>query len=201
MTAHAAALTLAAPARHQIEVKHSRFVAFAEPVASAEVALAAVARHADPSATHNCWAYRVGASYRFNDDGEPGGTAGRPILMAIDGQQLDRVAVLVVRYYGGIKLGAGGLARAYGGCAAECLRASAKVTIIQLVTAHISCDFSYSAPVHDALSRLGAAKTAERFEPDGVRLTFSVPRDRVATLERDLAALSRGTIAVRIAEE
>jgi putative IMPACT (imprinted ancient) family translation regulator len=59
---------------------------------------------------------------RFNDDGEPAGTAGRPILQAIEGQGMDRVVVVVKRWYGGIKLGAGGLMRAYGGTAAECLR-------------------------------------------------------------------------------
>ena len=81
-------------------------------------------RIADPTATHNCWAYRIGSEYRFSDDGEPAGTAGRPILAAIDGQGCDQVVVVVTRWYGGIKLGAGGLVRAYGGCAAECLRAA-----------------------------------------------------------------------------
>ena len=75
-----------------------------------------------PDATHHCWAYRIGPAYRFGDDGEPGGTAGAPILRAIEGQGVDRVMVVVVRFYGGVKLGTGGLARAYGGTAAECLR-------------------------------------------------------------------------------
>src|SRR3546814_18000784 len=75
-----------------------------------------------PDATHNCWAWRIGDDYRSNDDGEPAGTAGRPILAAIDGQGMDRVVVVVTRWFGGIKLGAGGLVRAYGGTAAECLR-------------------------------------------------------------------------------
>lgn len=69
----------------------------------------------DLQATHNCWAYKVGAQYRFSDDGEPAGTAGRPILSAIEAQHLDRVMVVVTRYFGGIKLGVGGLVRAYGG--------------------------------------------------------------------------------------
>ncbi|MFC6616804.1 IMPACT family protein [Deinococcus radiophilus] len=75
-----------------------------------------------PDATHHCWAYRIGELYRFNDDGEPGGTAGAPILRAIEGQGVQHVMVIVVRYYGGVKLGTGGLVRAYGGAAAECLR-------------------------------------------------------------------------------
>ncbi|CAM5191071.1 YigZ family protein [Oligella ureolytica] len=64
--------------------------------------------------------------YRFNDDGEPGGTAGRPILAAIEGRDLTNIVVLVIRYYGGIKLGTGGLVRAYGGTAAKCLHDCAK---------------------------------------------------------------------------
>ena len=201
MTGAEARMTLAAPARHEIEVKHSRFVAFAEPVGSVEAALEAIARHSDPDATHNCWAYRVGQSYRFNDDGEPGGSAGAPILKAIDGQKLDRVAVLVVRYYGGIKLGAGGLVRAYGGCAAECLRTANKETIIQYVTAHISCSFSLMSQIRALLARHGAPKASEQFEADGVTLRFDMPQPSVPALERDLATLSRGTITLRIEQD
>ena len=88
--------TLAARCVHAVEIKHSRFIAHAAPVASPQAALDFVAAVSDPAATHNCWAYRVGAQYRFSDDGEPAGTAGRPILAAIDGQGYDRVAVVVV---------------------------------------------------------------------------------------------------------
>ena len=109
--------TLAAPASHALEIKHSRFLAQACPINSAAEALAFFDAVSTPDATHNCWAYRYGNEYRSSDDGEPAGTAGRPILAAIDGQGYDRVAVVVTRWYGGIKLGAGGLVRAYGGTA------------------------------------------------------------------------------------
>ena len=107
--------TLTQRCRHQEDIRKSRFLALAAPVPSIEHALAFVREVSTPEATHNCWAYRIGHDYRFNDDGEPGGTAGRPILQAIDGQRMDGVAVVVTRWYGGIKLGAGGLVRAYGG--------------------------------------------------------------------------------------
>ena len=110
--------TLAGRASHLLEVKHSRFLAQAAPVATPDDALAFLREIAVPDATHNCWAYRIGGEYRSSDDGEPAGTAGRPILAAIDGQGFDRVMVVVTRWYGGIKLGAGGLVRAYGGAAA-----------------------------------------------------------------------------------
>jgi hypothetical protein len=87
--------TLAGPTSHVLEVKHSRFLVHAAPVTTPEAALAFVAEVGDPAATHNCWAYRIGSEYRFNDDGEPAGTAGRPILAAIDGQGLDQVVAVV----------------------------------------------------------------------------------------------------------
>ena len=107
--------TLAGPARHAIEVRKSRFIAQAAAAATPEAAAGFIAHCADPDARHNCWAWRVGARYRFHDANEPAGTAGRPILMAIDSQGLDQVAVVVTRFYGGIKLGARGPWRGYGG--------------------------------------------------------------------------------------
>jgi hypothetical protein len=103
--------TLSAAHTVETEVKKSRFIALAAPAASGAEALAFVKRSADAGARHNCWAYRVGADFRCSDDGEPGGTAGRPILNAIEGAGLDATVVLVTRWFGGIKLGAGGLTR------------------------------------------------------------------------------------------
>ncbi|HPG92499.1 MAG TPA: YigZ family protein [Clostridia bacterium] len=80
-------------------------------------------------ATHNCYAYIVGDSAKFSDNGEPSGTAGLPIYETIKKQNLDHVCVVVTRYFGGIKLGAGGLVRAYGGCAANALAAAERVKI------------------------------------------------------------------------
>ena len=78
--------TLADPSTHLLEVRHSRFLAHASAADTPEAALAFLAVVNDPAATHNCWAYRIGALYRSSDDGEPAGTAGRPILAAIEGQ-------------------------------------------------------------------------------------------------------------------
>ena len=97
--------TLAGRASHLLEVKHSRFLAQAAPVATPDDALAFLREIAVPDATHNCWAYRIGGEYRSSDDGEPAGTAGRPILAAIDGQGFDREMVVVTRWYGGVHLG------------------------------------------------------------------------------------------------
>jgi putative IMPACT (imprinted ancient) family translation regulator len=79
------------------------------PITSAQQAQDFIALHSDLNASHNCWAWKLGAQYRSSDDGEPGGTAGRPILSAIEAQDCDQVVVLVIRWYGGIQLGTGGL--------------------------------------------------------------------------------------------
>ena len=93
--------TLIEPCRHAAEIRKSRFLALAAPATSAAQALAFVREVSDPTATHNGWAWRIGTDYRFHDDGEPGGTAGRPILQAIDGQRMDQVVAVVTRWYGG----------------------------------------------------------------------------------------------------
>ena len=183
--------TLAAPASHTLEVKHSRFLARALPVDNADAALRFLADVADPDATHNCWAYRIGQEYRSSDDGEPAGTAGRPILAAIDGQGFDQVIVVVTRWFGGIKLGAGGLVRAYGGAAAECLRTASRRPLVALREMELRAPFDDLGVVHAALATHGAAKLDERFDADGVVLRLSLPADRVDALAAQLRDATR----------
>lgn len=190
--------TLATAATHLLEVKHSRFIAQAAPVTSPEAALAFLARVADPDATHNCWAYRIGAEYRSSDDGEPAGTAGRPILAAIEGQNCDQVVVVVTRWYGGIKLGAGGLVRAYGGAAAECLRLAARRLLVDMCEIGLSCAFDDLGSVHAALPAYGAEKLGEDFNESGAALRISLPADRVDALKTHLRDATRNR--VRFAE-
>jgi uncharacterized YigZ family protein len=187
--------TLTAPCSYQEDIKKSRFVGYAAPVATVDEAMRFFAERSDPEATHNCWAYRIGQEYRFNDDGEPGGTAGRPILQAIEGQDMDRVAVLVVRWYGGIKLGAGGLVRAYGGCAANCLRLGARTEIVDLATVTCTCGFAELALLKSRLAQAGAVVQQEDFNEEGVALCFVVPRTAVSDLEVTVANITRGRSA------
>ena len=184
-------ITLAAPATHELVVKHSRFLASAAPVADAEAAAAFIASVSLPEATHNCWAWRIGSGYRSSDDGEPAGTAGRPILAAIDGQGLDGVAVVVTRWYGGIKLGAGGLVRAYGGTAAECLRTAERREVVEMAEVEVECPFADIAAVHGALPAFGAEKLGEDFGTDGVRFTLRLPAARLPALAVHLRDATR----------
>jgi len=189
--------TLAQPCRHQEEIKKSRFLALAAPVASPEQALAFVRDVSEPTATHNCWAYRIGQDYRFNDDGEPGGTAGRPILQAIEGQAMDQVAVVVTRWYGGIKLGAGGLVRAYGGTAAECLRRAERVPIVAMARLGVHCDFAELTLLKVRLKELQAEVEQEVFDADGVQLQLRLPDSLVAEAQLRISDISRGRRAAK----
>lgn len=184
--------TLAALFRHSEDIRKSRFLAQAAPVETPQQALAYVQAVSDASATHNCWAYRIGQDYRFNDDGEPGGTAGRPILQAIEGQGIDRVAVVVTRWYGGIKLGAGGLARAYGGTAAECLRLAERIPLVVMSRLGVHCDFADLALMQARLKDMGADIEQERFDADGVTLHLRLPWDRVDDVKARIVDISRG---------
>lgn len=183
------------------DIKKSRFVAHATPVASEDEARSFIAAVSDPSANHNCWAWRVGQAYRFSDDGEPSGTAGKPMLQAIDGQALDRVAVVVTRWFGGILLGSGGLMRAYGGTAAACLKAAAKSEIIQRIEGEIVAGFSDLAMLK---ARLGALPDliviSEEFTATGAVLTVALPEATAAQANRLVTDLTSGRAFVRFGE-
>jgi TetR/AcrR family transcriptional regulator len=121
------------------------------------------------------------AQYRSNDDGEPGGTAGRPILAAIEAQDCDQVVVLVIRWYGGIQLGTGGLARAYGGGANKCLQA-AKIELISRVPLSCACGFAELALVK--LRRTGGLVVEENFTANGVNCSWRWVRRRSICCKR-----------------
>jgi len=189
--------TLAAACQHSEDIKKSRFLAQAAPVQTPEQALAFVRQVGDPAATHNCWAYRIGQDYRFNDDGEPGGTAGRPILQAIEGQGIDRAVVVVTRWYGGIKLGAGGLVRAYGGTAAECLRRAEQVPLVAMARLGLRCDFAELALLKARLREFDAEIVQENFDAQGVALEIQLPDKHADEAQALVNDLSRGRHSAR----
>jgi uncharacterized YigZ family protein len=184
--------TLTAAARHEADIRKSRFLALAAPIDAPEAAQSFLDAFRDPQATHNCWAWRFGALYRFHDDGEPGGTAGRPILQAIESQGYDRVVVLVIRWFGGIKLGTGGLARAYGGTAAECLRLADRVELREECQVLCDCPYADMDRVQARLLAAGARIEQAEFDERGVRWRLAVARTDVAALETLHTDLTRG---------
>lgn len=185
--------TLESPATHEMIVKKSRFIARASRVDCPESASTFLARVRESDATHNCWAYKIASQYRFSDDGEPGGTAGRPILAAIEGQGLDHVVVVVTRYFGGIKLGAGGLVRAYGGTAAECLRLAHRVEVKKRKRFALRTPFDGVGQVYPLLDRFGATKLDEAFDSQGLTLQIDIVEDCSDDFARALRDATRGT--------
>lgn len=181
------------------EIRKSRFRAVAAPVASEAAARDFLAAHCDPDANHNCWAWRLGQAYRFNDDGEPSGTAGRPILQAIDGQSLDGVAVVVTRWFGGILLGSGGLVRAYGGTAAACLRPAEKVAIVPCVAARLTCVFADLALLKARLAAVpDLGIDEETFTGTGATLGLSLPVGQVESVTRMVGDLTSGRAVLAV---
>lgn len=190
------AFTLAAPCEYREEIRKSRFIALAAPADSPQAAQAFIAAHSDRAASHNCWAWKCGAQYRFSDDGEPGGTAGRPILAAIEGQDCDQVAVLVIRWYGGIQLGTGGLARAYGGSAAKCLQGGERVALVARLHARCHVPFAELARIRARLAEWQVSIEGEAFDATGALLQLALPAGQLEAVSRQLADLSRGQIVL-----
>ncbi len=192
--------TLLGPCEHREEIRKSRFATFAAPISCVADAQAFIEQASDLAATHNCWAWKLGTQYRSSDDGEPGGTAGRPILAAIEAQACDQVVVLVTRWYGGIQLGTGGLARAYGGGANKCLQLAEKRLLVVRQAITCSCTFSELNLLKLRVAECDGLVTEERFTGEGVELQLAVAQEHLATLQQQLADLSRGKIQLRSSE-
>lgn len=178
------------------EIRKSRFITLAAPITSPQDAQAFFEQHSDLNATHNCWAWKLGDQYRSSDDGEPGGTAGRPILSAIEAQDCDQVVVLVIRWYGGIQLGTGGLARAYGGGANKCLQNADKFPLVTRVALRCACSFSEWVLVKLRISELNGVLREETFTANGVDLQLAIAEEHIQALQQQLADLSRGRIVL-----
>jgi len=158
-----------------VVIEKSRFIAAAVGVDSVDEATEFVAARRKKyfDATHNCYAYLVGDKAKFGDDGEPQGTAGLPILECIKNSGLDNVCVVVTRYFGGIKLGAGGLVRAYSGSCAEVLRACDKIQITDCTQLQVEVDYSLLSTLRRAVSPYAQEVNVEY--ADQVRLLLRFP--------------------------
>ncbi|MBF7687585.1 IMPACT family protein [Acinetobacter rathckeae] len=176
---------------YEEDVKKSRFQAFAIPVETEEDVKMVLDDYKDISTTHQCWAWKIGHNVRFNDDGEPSGTAGRPILATIEGNELTNVLVLVNRWYGGIKLGTGGLVRAYGGTAGKALLLVEKVELIEKVDVFFDCNFSEWPILQYELVQQDITFT-EEYTADGVSITAKIQIHQKDTLAQKIQDVTRG---------
>jgi uncharacterized YigZ family protein len=187
--------SLARPVHHELVIKKSRFIACVEPVSGREEAQARVAQLKvdHPDAAHVCWALLAGGQSAAHDDGEPGGTAGRPMLEVLRHQALEGVMASVVRYFGGVKLGAGGLVRAYTDAVAQALLTAEKIPLIQ--QAQLACSVSYAL---EGLVRReveqAQAHLMEVAHGSVVTLRFALPETQAAGLMAQLSESGRGQL-------
>jgi uncharacterized YigZ family protein len=189
----------------ELRVKGSRFLGqvFAVVDAPALAAQLQAQRRRHHDATHYCWAARLGAPpsilERSDDDGEPSGTAGRPILAALQRATLCDALLVVTRYFGGTKLGAGGLARAYGLCAGTALAQAPRVERLLTQELTVSCDFGDLGLIEAILGRRSdwLVTVNREFAPQP-QLRLLVARSRVAALARELSELSSGRARLRV---
>ncbi|MEN9465590.1 MAG: hypothetical protein RL217_1771 [Pseudomonadota bacterium] len=172
-----------ATAGFELEVKKSRFIGLAFPAQSREEALAHLAHTQTrfPDARHYCWAYVVGnpdnaASLAASDDGEPSGTAGKPILNVLMHKEIGDIMLIVVRYFGGIKLGAGGLTRAYSQAADGVVQKLSLVRPVTMRIWHFRCAFAHEQYLRHFLS-LQQGEILEIHYGQEVEGTLSLPQD------------------------
>ncbi|CAK9867322.1 unnamed protein product [Sphagnum jensenii] len=195
-TAGSSYITLAEPVlQHTVEIKRSKFIASAAPVDDEGAALAFLSQVQKSNASHNCWAFKIGDHARCSDDGEPGGTAGRPMLSALTSSGLDHIMVVVTRYFGGIKLGTGGLVRAYGKVTTECLKDARTITIKPKVSVQLRVPFDVLGVLYPLLQVYNVEKVQERFDGNGdagVCMDLLVELDKLENLERDVGVNSKG---------
>ena len=149
--------SIPSPVHSELVIKKSRFIRCVQPVAGRPAAQAIVAalRLQHPGAAHVCWALLAGGQSAAVDDGEPSGTAGRPMLDVLRHQGLEGVLATVVRYYGGVKLGAGGLVRAYTDCVAQAVKQADKVPILRLRALHCAVPYALEGLVRREIAAAG----------------------------------------------
>ncbi|GAA3593076.1 YigZ family protein [Klugiella xanthotipulae] len=180
----------------EIEIKRSRFICFLTPVAEEDAARALIARarQLHPKARHHCSAFVLGARHevqRTNDDGEPSGTAGAPMLEALLGAELSDVVAVVVRYFGGILLGAGGLTRAYRASVAESIGVARTVVRERRMSVVVSSDYPAAALLEAEAYRRGWVVVGTEYGGD-VSMTLSIPPDQWGVLVERAAELTAG---------
>lgn len=184
--------------QHTIEdnIKKSRFIGMIFPCKDEQTVVRHLKNlhHAYPDATHIVYAYRLktpqGFVYRFHDAGEPSGTAGKPIFQHLEGKDLIDVLLVVIRYFGGIKLGAGGLTRAYGNAARRVIDEARIEPFIEMATVRLSVTYSQLQPLEYLLNKLNGRIVDQQFA-ERIGLTLELPADQLPTLQRSFPLLEK----------
>lgn len=190
-------ITVSGQSSAEYTEKRSRFIAVIRHCETEHEAVSFIndirAKHRD--ARHNCYAYSVsgGAVKRFSDDGEPHGTAGKPMLDIIDGEGLCNVCAVVTRYFGGVLLGTGGLSRAYSSAASEALKAAKTVKMSLFCNMRLSVDYNRYGRLPAMIAEFGGRVISSDFADD-VTVSFSLPYKKEAEFCAALTELSCGSL-------
>lgn len=191
--------TVAGFREYEENIRGSRFIGWVAPAGDEAEAQALLerARSEHPAATHHCWAWRIGEAVRFSDDGEPGGTAGRPMLEVLLKRDLHNVMTIVIRYFGGTRLGAGGLVRAYSGTVAKTLDAAGTRQVLQQAELRLGVPF----PLMDTVLRFtddhpSAVVEEQDYTADGLELSLRMPGGEAARFAEEVQDLCNGALSV-----
>ncbi|RST05196.1 YigZ family protein [Streptomyces sp. WAC07149] len=198
-------VTVAREGTHEAEINRSRFLCSIAPAATEQEAQEFIARvrKEHPTATHNCYAYVIGADasvQKASDDGEPGGTAGVPMLQMLTRREVRYAVAVVTRYYGGVKLGAGGLIRAYGGVVGEALDALGTITRHRYRLATVTVDHQRAGKTQNDLRATGRAVLDVRYG-EAVSIEIGLPEADVDAFRAWLADVTAGTAGFELGGE
>lgn len=190
--------TIATAAHSELLIKKSRFIGCVQPVPDRATAQSIVVslREQHPGAAHVCWALLAGGHSAAVDDGEPSGTAGRPMLDVLRHQDLEGVLATVVRYYGGVQLGAGGLVRAYTDAVAQALKAATKVSIVKIRTLQCSVPYALEGLLRREIESAGGGLQSVQ-HGESVEFVFSIPESAADTFVASLNEAGQGRILWR----
>lgn len=184
-------------------VTRSRFICYIYPCSSSEQAKNQIAnlRVLHPQASHCCYAFVVAApndsqGYGFSDDGEPSGTAGKPMFAVLQGSNVGEICAVVVRYFGGTKLGTGGLQRAYGDSVRQALTQLKTTLKIAMVHKSLACQYNQVNDVQYFVGQVGGKIIAQDFT-EQVLLTLAIPQQQEETLQQQLLTLSAGQLVLK----
>jgi uncharacterized YigZ family protein len=188
-----AVYTIAATVQAEIEIRKSRFIGFIIPVEDRIAAMHELNRLREEynTATHVCWALMAGGQSGMSDDGEPSGTAGRPMLEVLRHHNLEGVLAAVVRYYGGIQLGAGGLVRAYTDAVATALQHAQLTLRVSFTQLEIECDYADEARLRRWVEQQDYV-LVQGIHNETVRLLIRLPEVQAAAASKSVLNLTQG---------
>lgn len=193
---------LAADTEHLLTEKNSEFLTFLHPVSNREQAMQWVEQYRQryPDANHVCWAYIIGNTRQpqtqaFSDDGEPGGTAGKPMLHVLTERELGNCLAVVVRYFGGVKLGAGGLVRAYSNAVSQAVAKAELMYVSPTIDLYIIVSFAFEPRLRQLLQHYKATLDDVSYS-DRVTVSISLPQDAEQALSEQLINETAGAVVI-----